>query len=787
MSRRNEKSDDVASLSKLKPRVADAATLERLNIPREDWPKGMVRFDMFGRLRDGDARYRAMCWNPIDRQLYVLKLVGKGSPRGPGEWSVWSADAPDAPLKDIRRVDADGIPDYMKPELEQLPAKFRKARNGFARRRQILQAFCMLDVVGDGNPADYIFNDLIITDPLVRKEARDFVIAAMGAHRGYAAQINKLFHQHCHFGGHENSMLAQHAKKGKTGARPNLVNKPGALTLAERQDKLRSEATGKPRKLKRFPVSENEKETKFLDVLRRYWVKKNWSLAKTHRHLLEEHYADVIEELRPTYDTFRRISNDELIPKYGLLAARNGHRVHDANFATLSGTATDYTQGKIETVDVDTWVPKIGIRVKVKGRWKKLYVKVLFAVSRNSRAVVGIEIVLTGEDATAYRRCIASCFMDKSELAKRLELRSPDGLVHGNIDSAFFDNGAGPSEVNALVVCKQMRIEFAISPPASGQKKGCVESLNHCMQNALLDLDAAFSRKTDPLSREIRRKQLLARGTSLGRFIYSLYEGVAVHNLTAYRPQLRIHDDFRNGMESSPKELFLSQQRERRGDARKTWSERELLTRFIDWAPRTVVDGRVLYERVRYTSPHLKFWAEKQKTYGQPLDVKVKRFTSDPLYLLCKFPDSEEVEKLEVIREDLDRIQNFTWQELSLTRVADAMLKMESDKRQRKLGGRITVEQHDGVSDSVRHRTANGDIHDLAGTTAAEARTLAILENNRKWDERTAAALGLQKRPIEPAPAVPSAPATHADAEYDAWLQARRAARGDRRRKQEEP
>ena len=165
----------------------------------------------------------------------------------------------------------------------------------------------------------------------------------------------------------------------------------------------------------------------------------------------------------------------------------------------------------------------------------------------------------------------------------------------------------------------------------------------------------------------------------------------------------------------------------------------------------------------------------------------MKRFTSDPLYLLWKFPDSEEVETLEIIREDLDRIQNVTWQELSLTKMADKMLKTESDERLRKIGGRITVEQHNGVSDSMRHRTENGDIQDLAGATAADARALAILENNRKWDERTAAALGLEKRPVEPGPVVPSGPATNAEAEYDAWLQARKVARDELKRQQEEP
>ncbi|MFM0152894.1 hypothetical protein [Paraburkholderia sediminicola] len=786
MSSRTEHSDDVLPLSKLKPRVADAATLRRLEMPQEDWPKRLGRFDMFMRLRDGDARYRAICWNPVDRQLHVLKLVAKGSPRGPGVWSIWSADAPDSPLKDIKRLDADGIPDYMKLPLDQLPPKLRKARNGFARRRQILEAFCMLDTSGHGNADDYVFNDLIVTDHSAQLEAIRYVISTMGAHRGYAAQIRKLFHQHCHFNGHENSMLAQHAGKGVTGKRSNLKSKPGALTHAEKQDKLRSEATGTPRRLKRLPVSEQEKEAKFLDVLRRYWVKKKWPLTETYDRLCEEHYADVREELRPTYDTFRRISNEELIPKYNLLAERNGHIVHNANFATLSGTATDYTQGKIETVDVDAWTPKVGVRVKVKGKWKKIYVRVLFAAARNSRAIPGIEIVLTGEDATAYRRCIASCFMDKSKIAEGLGLSAPDGLVHGNIDSVFFDNGAGPSGANALVVCKQMRLGLAIAPPASGQKKGCVESLNNCMQNALLDLEAAHTRKTDPLSRELRRKKLLARGTSLGRLIYSVYEAVAVHNLTAYRPQLRSHKDFNDGKESSPKELFESQQRERRGDARKVWSERELLTRFIAWEPYTVRDGCVFFEGIRYSSDPLKAWAEQQTKYRESLAVSVKRFAADPLYLLWKLPDSEEVEQLTVIREDLDRVQNMTWQELSLTKQADALLKPESDQKKRKANNKLTVDQHNGVADSVRHRTANGDIHDLAGTSAANAKATAIIQNNRRWDEREAAALGLDKRRIVPVASPPSVGAKPMNAEYAAWLQARKAARNESKRKSEE-
>ncbi|SED64306.1 hypothetical protein SAMN02787142_3531 [Burkholderia sp. WP9] len=718
-----------------------------------------------------------MCWNPVDRQLYVLKLVSKGSPQGPGDWKVWTADAPDSPLKDIKRLAVDGVPEYMKLPLNLLPPDLQKARNGFARRRQILEAFCMIDAGGHGNREDYVFNDQIVTDGSALKEAMRFVISAIGQHRGYATQIRKLFHQHCHFNGHENSMLAQHAGKGVTGKRTRLVNKPGALTHAEKQDRLRSEATGTPRRIKRLPVSEDEKETKFLKALRRYWVKEKWPLTKTYLRLCEEHYADVRDELRPTYDTFCRISNQELIPKYDLFAERNGPAVHNANFAVLSGTATDYTQGKIETVDVDGWTPKVGIRAKVKGKWKKVYVRVLFAVARNSRAVLGIEVILTGEDSIAYRRCIASCFTDKSKLAQRLGLRSPEGLLHGNIDGVFFDNGAGPSGQNAVVVCKQMRLRLAISPPASGQTKACVESLNGCMQNALLDLEAAHTRKHDPLSREERRKRLLTRGTSLGRFIYSVYEAVAVHNLTAYRPQLRSHEDFIDGETSTPKRLFESQQRERRGDARKQWSERELLARFIAWEPYTIRNGKVHFEGVRYSSDNLKAFAEEQTKYGRSLEVFVKRFAADPLYLLWKREGGDVVESLTVIREDLDRVQKLTWQELSLTKQADAMLELEGDQTRRKAKNLLTVEQHSGVADAVRHRTANGDIHDLAGTSAVNAKATAIIQNNRRWEEREAAAFGLGQRNVSPSPPERSIGTKPPNAEYAAWLQARKAAR----------
>ncbi len=304
------------------------------------------------------------------------------------------------------------------------------------------------------------------------------------------------------------------------------------------------------------------------------------------------------------------------------------------------------------------------------------------------------------------------------------------------------------------------------------------------MIDALLDLEGAYSRKTDPLSRDQRRKNVLKRGTSLGRFIGALYEAVATYNLDASRPQLLSHEDFKEGEECSPKELFISQQEQRRADARKKWSERELLTRFVDWEPRTVRDGRVLFDTVFYSSTRLVAWAEEQVRYGNPLDVHVKRFSSDPLYLIWKLPGSEEAEELTVIREDLNRIQNVTWQEFSLMTHAEEMLGLKETKKP-KAGGRVTVKAHKEIRDAVRHRTATGEIHDIAGATQSEARQGVILANNRKWDEQTSAALGREKRPVMPPPPRPPAPRTPAQLEYDAWMKEKKAARDARRRESE--
>ncbi|KAF1038618.1 MAG: hypothetical protein GAK33_01954 [Burkholderia lata] len=738
-----------------------------------------MRFALFKRFRDGEnVRYRAICWNPVDRQLHVLKLVAKGAPVGPGEWLVWSADAPDAPLKDIKRINENIVPDYMLRPLSKLPDDLKKALIGFAWRKQIVEAFCLLDIGGKGHPSDFVFNDQIVTSRDARLAAQNFVVSAQGWHRGRGSHLRKLFHQYCHFAGVPNAMLAQHIGKGKTGERLNLANKPGALTTQELEAKRKSEATGKPMKFRRQPVSAEDR-AKFVDVLTRYWAKKRMSYSKTYDRLITEHCAGIDKHLHPTYDTFCRHAN-KLVPLHNLLALRNGTDIHEQYFAPRVGTATDYTQGKIEIVDVDGFTAKIGVRVKVSRRWKKIYLKVLFAVSRNSHAVLGVEIVLTGESAVAFRRCIASCYLDKTKLAKELGLDSADGLLHGNIDGVFVDNGAGPSEENIRVACGEMRISYEIAPPGRGEYKAVGENLNSLMVKYFEDEPSGYNRKNDLISKEKRRKSRRARGAPIYRFVAALYEAVRHHNLHAFRPHLRSHDDFLDGTEGSPMDIFISQQAQRRGDARRKWSEREILSRFIPWKRYKVQNGVVHFKKkLRYTSGALKALADKHAKIRPenrgPLFIYVKRFTADPHYLIWKNEYDDE-ELLTIHDEDVRRIQDTSWLELSLTQQADAELKRKSDSKSRAGRDKVTTNQHRLVAQAERARAASGNTDDLAGPSVSDAKALETMKHEREWGEREASALGFNKRETVPAGPKPQLRSNPTDDAFAARYRARKAA-----------
>ncbi|WP_322104840.1 hypothetical protein [Paraburkholderia sp. J41] len=755
----------VVPVSGLLPRAADPEMLQRLNQVEERWPKGLYRFAPFKRLRDGEAaRYRAICWNQVDRKLHVLRLKRNAAPTGRGDWEVWSEDAADKPLSDIARTDESVAPDYMNLPLTQLPKELKSSLTGFERRDRILRAFCFRDTKGLGNPSDFVFDDEVVTDSAARAKALRYVCQSLGKLRGWATYVCKLLHQFCHFGGAPNAMLAQHHKKGCKGQSRTgkLVNKSGRLSAAERREKRHHEATGKPITYRRAPTSSDD-EKQMSDALKTCWAVERKTKLEAYDRLME-HYIDVPEWQTPTLHTFLKKSTP-LIVRDDLLSLRNRHLIQEQTHAARVGTATTYTQGRIEIADLDAFTARVPIAVVVKGKVKPIHIKVILAVSRNFRTILGAELVIRGEKAEAYRRCIASIYLDKEELAKELGLQSADGLVSGTIDGIFVDNGAGAAHKNAEVACGQMRLGFEIAPPSRGDLKAVVESINSMMAKILRKWPGGYDRENDKVRQEERRKARTERPMPIKKFKKCLWLAIQHHNLHGDRSKLRDIKMLMDGNSGTPAALWEHAQLKRTGDAARKLTPREVFRRFVPWEPYTVLRGLVHFSGgYRYESPELTaLWTEHVKTpkpQRKPLVVKVKALDGSPHALIWEMPNGEE-NLLRLIEEDALRVGNLMWDDLNLTAEADSMRKLEEENARRVSAKHVsTVAQHTGVGKAERTRIANGDLGGLKGESMVAAKRNADEEIDRDWGRKQAEALGLTSGPIivpvsAPAPAAP--------------------------------
>ncbi|MDQ0620998.1 hypothetical protein [Paraburkholderia graminis] len=740
-------------LSKLQAPTAEPEDLIRLDQPDEEWPKGLFRFALFTRKRDGDdVLYRSVCWNPVDRKLHVLRLIVDRAPTGPGDWLVWTQDAPDKPLSDIRLVDETVVPAHMTQPLERLPEEERKGLNGFRWRDRIVRAFCQIDKVGEGRKEDMVFNEKIVLDDDARISAAHRIREALGKPRGWETHVRKLFHQFCHFAGVPGAMLAQHSRKGRTGPRTGLlVNKPGRLSTEEERAKLRSEATGKPVTFRRKAVDLIDEE-KILDVLRRYHRVENLSLGRTYDKLVLEHYADADERVIPTLESFRVHAN-KLIALHDIERGRKGDRVHKQQDAARRGQATDYTGGKIEIVDIDAFTAKIGVAVKVRGRSQSTYVKVVLAASRNSHAILGEEIVLRGEKASAYRRCIASIYLDKTPKAIELGLKSTKGLLDGTIDGFFADNGAGPAFENQRFASKQMRFDIEVAPPASGASKGVIEGINGLMVQFMLEEDAGWSRATDPVQKERRRKALLAKPISLRRLEGLLYKAIDHHNLHADRSHLRPPRMVDEGFDGSPAEIhrwidkFM-----RKGDRARKLTPRQVFSRFVPWKHYKCQRGIIHFKKkLRFTSPELKaLWAEHVKTRASerpPLMIEVKRLDGFLDCLIWKKPNGREG-TLHLVDEDARRVAHMTWREHNLSLESDSRREVDNEPARRKSRNALTtVDQGQQIEAAERNRTVTA-ADEMAGESVPDAKNRTTLARERKWGAKQAQAAGVKAESI---------------------------------------
>jgi len=733
----------------VKPPVADPKLLARLlEFQSAKWPNNLRRFTPFKRERDGDhVIYRPVVWNPYDRSLHVLRIMSTGTPKGPGDWAQWYQDAQDTPLSDIYLVDETVIPPQLKIPFCQLE---KSSLKGLDKRNKILQAFAYIDAVGKGNPEDFMFNDMVIISENARTAALNRVIAALQQERGYKTYMKSLLHKFVHNGGHANALACLSFRQGgpKESRVGKNAKKPGPKSRRELRVESRNLAMGVKEVARRHPVRPCD-EMKFVRALTTYWAQKRKSLRATYDLMVGEDYAKWPARLIPSQGAFRYHATKRLIKEYDLKVMRNGRRLSAQYNDARAGQASHLTQGVIEIVDVDGFVAKIAVAARIGNRVESIHMTVMLAVSRLSGALLGYELAIKGENAEAFRRCIASIFLSKKERAEELGLASTDGLLCGNIDGIFIDNGAGASEEVLVAACDEMGLMRMLPAPGRGDLKGVGEGVNSLMVLMMAEEDSGHTRRKDFLSKEIRRLKAKDKPIPLERFERLFLKAIQHYNNFTNKRRLRTSAMRKAGIAITPAAIFAYTQMQRRGDGARQLTPHEVYERFIPWHERICRRGLVFFMSMRYTSEELVgFFDEHAKSPGKvkPLPVLVKRLDGHANTLLWKKPDGSTSE-LTLVDEDERSIGNVTWKGLELLNEDDARRESALEPARRKSRGRLTVKQQSLVAMAESNR-ARDEMGCLEGDTIRGARANAEDKRNLARGAAQAEAYGTDRESI---------------------------------------
>jgi len=733
----------------LKPPVADPQVLAQLlEFQSATWPHNLQRFAPFKRLRDGDyVVYRAVVWNAYDRSLHVLKMLSNGTPEGPGLWEQWYQDADDKPLDDIYCVEDTILPPEMKKPLGELKKSCVK---GLARRTNILQAFLCVDAVGKGNPEDFRLNDLVLVSEDVRAAALHRVVTELRQERGYQTYLRWLLHKFVHNGGHANALASLSFRQGAPGKSRVGVNtaKPGRKSDREIRIESRNVAAAKKEVSRRHPVRPCD-ESKFVRALTTYWAHKRKSLRATYDLMLAEDYAKWPKRLIPSLGAFRYHATTRLIREYDLKRIRNGERLSAQYNDARVGQAGNLTQGVIEIVDVDGFCAKIAVAARIGNRIERIHVTVMFAVSRLSGAILGYELAIKGENAEAFRRCVASVFLSKRERAEELGLETTDGLLSGNIDGIFVDHGAGASEEVIVASCDQMGLMRMLPPPARGDLKGVGEGVNSLMVLMMCEEDGGYTRATDFLSKEVRSLKAKDKPIPLDRFERLLLKAIQHYNKFTNKKRLRTRAMRAAGINITPAAIFKYTQAQRRGDAARELTPQEVYERFIPWHERICRRGLVNFRSMRYTSEELvDFFNDHAKNPGKPkpLPVLVKRLDGHANTLLWRKPDGS-TSVLTLVDEDERSIGSVTWKGLELLNADDIWCEKTLEPARRKNRGRVTSKQQSSLAATENNRVRD-ETGGLEGYTVRDARANAEERRNAARGELQATAYGIDPEGI---------------------------------------
>jgi hypothetical protein len=638
------------------------------------WPGNLSRFELFRRARDPEGvAYRVVTWDPQSRLMHVLKIAADSTPIGVGKWENWELPDPKVALEDAYKVQDTITPVELDDLSKELP---KSSLVGSERRKCIVASFCFVDIDYEGRNRR-LFNPFVHTDPGERSLALTYVCNTLNQPPGYQTYILELFYRYVYFGGVERAMARLTQRQGGPGISRVGVNvrRPGPLTFQEEQDKLTFEITGKESPQRRGPIRPSD-INKFVSSIVDFHITDKQSLPMTYARMVTEHYGRYPKRLLPGEHQFLYYCREHLLEKNDAERKRYGPRLTEQYAKSRTGQASWMTFGfNLEVVDVDGFVAKIPVVAMIAGKRQNVFVTIMFAVSRRTGAVVGYEIEMRHEKAESFRRCIASVYMPKAERAQQLGLTNTRGLLHGNIDAVFFDNAGMTKEV-VRTACEEMCLMQFVAPPARGDLKAVVESLNNVMVHLFLELKGAFSRQRDIFSRELRRIKKDDEAITVEQLETFLLMAMQHVNLYANKRHLRSEAMREIGVLIHPDSLWNYYQRpeNRVGDQRREWTPFDIWLKFIPWRCASVRAGKVRYLGRRWRSDALEalydeHMGKNSKTRGT-LTIEFKRIGPYADRLQWRGDDGK-IGELELVEEDKFMLGVMTWKQLELRNFDD--------------------------------------------------------------------------------------------------------------------
>ena len=733
--------DNPTARSRILPPTADASLIAHLReIHNATWPARLRRFTPFALTGEpNDKAYVAVAWQPSARMLHVQPITLDEPPpkcRMPIPIQVDQEDW----LSRVKPVQKPLKPPCMRPPIAEVQASMLE---GTDRRMMLLNALLMIDPAGLGREDDYIINDYIFWDAQIRSERIKQMRQELGAGAGFRAYLLNLFTKCMRYGGGRKSMLALTPFQGGPG-KPRLspAEKPGALSTAEQLKRSKAYAKGnaEPKRGKRVDQTDIDFMT---DSLTTEWAGNKTSLMRAYRLMCETHYAKAKPEQIPSYGRFW-YRHKQIVQEKGLLQKRFGRVATEQYFEPRTGSSSDITQGVLEILDVDGFRPKIPIGAVVNGKMVPMEVTIIFGVSRLSGGVRGYEISLNREKGEGYRRCLISAILPMDDRATSLGLGPLPGLLSGNIDGVFVDNGPGKAKDVRSVVNEDLGGIMLNPPGARGDLKAIGERLNRTMIHIMAEeTEEGHTRDKSLLEKIKRRIRRNAKPIALDDFERLLLKTINHVNMTANKRKLRSAVMRRANVGITAASIHQYYQSSRRGQAARAWTERELYDALIPWKEKVCSKGLVKFADASYTSNELvalsSEWA-KLPGKNPPLKVGVKRTTQLSQSLLCKDHD-ENVFEIEMIEEDKRRFGLLSWKAHEFARIDELVREDELKKKRAKSSGTLKARRQEEI-DSIEYGRGNA-YAGASGATVTQAKQNGNAWRDAELAERQRAAYGV--------------------------------------------